>query len=84
MKKTSKLLKIVKRFVSAAEHKQQEHTKCFTDVLKKLKKKQIELKKKLKAEHNDKARKLIKQELLIVYEQRKKGLKAIKKLKNNK
>ena len=83
MKSASKLLKVVKRFVSADKEKQSKHIECFTDVLKKLKKKQNELKKKLNSEHNEKKRKEIKQALCIVFEQRKKGVNAIKKFKKS-
>lgn len=76
-----KMLKIVKRFLSANEKKQYEHTKCFRDVLKRLKKKEISLKKKLEDEKSDKERKQIKKELAIIYVQRRKGIEAMKKLK---
>lgn len=79
--KAPKMLKIVKRFLSADKKKQYEHTKCFTDVLKKLKKKENNLKDKLNNESNLKNRKQIKKELAIVHAQRKKGIEAIKKLK---
>jgi len=78
-----KLLKIVKRFLSADKEKQYEHTKCFTDVLKKLKKKENALKNKLANESSDKNRKQIKKELAIVHAQRKKGIEALKKLKKD-
>ena len=78
-----KMLKIVKRFLSADKEKQYEHTKCFRDVLKKLKKKEIDLKHKLKHENNEKNRRQIKKELEIVHAQRKKGIDALKKLKKN-
>ncbi|MCU7799304.1 MAG: hypothetical protein KZQ70_03955 [gamma proteobacterium symbiont of Lucinoma myriamae] len=73
-----KLLKVVKRFLSADKEKQYEHTKCFTDVLKKLKKKEHSLKNKLK---NEKNRKQLKKEIAVVHAQRKKGIEALKKLK---
>jgi len=79
--KAPKMLKIVKRFLSADKDKQYEHTKCFKAVLKKLRKKESELKNKLKNEDNDKNRKQLKKELEIVHAQRKKGIQAIKKLK---
>jgi len=75
-----KMLKIVKRFLSADKEKQYEHTKCFKDVLKKLKKKENSLKHKLKNENNEKNRKQIKKELAIVHAQRRKGIEAMKKL----
>lgn len=76
-----KLLKIVKRFLSADKEKQYEHTKCFNNVLKKLKKKENILKNKLKHEQNEKNRKQLQKELAVVHAQRKKGIEAIKKLK---
>ena len=79
--KAPKLLKIVKRFLSADKEKQYKHTKCFTDVLKKLKKKENSLKHDLKHAKNEKDRKLIKKELAIVHAQRRKGIEAIRKLK---
>jgi len=81
--KTPKLLKVVKRFLSADKNKQYEHTKCFKDVLKKLKKKEIALKKELQNEKNEKQHKQIKKDLAIVYVQRKKGIDALKKLKKS-
>ena len=81
--KAPKLLKIVKRFLSADQEKQYEHIKCFTDVLKKLKKKENVLKNKLKNENNEKNRKRIRKELAIVHAKLRKGIEAIKKLKKN-
>jgi hypothetical protein len=81
--KAPKMLKIVTRFLSADKTKQYEHTKCFTDVLKKLKKKENLLKNQLKNEKNEKKQKQIKKELAIVTAQRRKGIMAIKKLKKN-
>ena len=79
--KTPKLLKVVKRFLSANKNKQYEHTKCFKDVLKKLKKKERILKKELENEKHEKNRKQIKKDLAIIYVQRKKGIDALKELK---
>lgn len=76
-----KLLKIVKRFLSADKEKQYEHTKCFKDVLKKLKKKENSLKNELKNEKIEKHRKQLKKEIAVVHAQRKKGIEALKKLK---
>jgi len=78
---TPKLLKIVKRYLSADDEKQQKHIECFTDVLKKLKKKERFLKEKLADEKNNKACQVIKKDLAIVYAQRKKGIKALKMIK---
>jgi hypothetical protein len=81
--KIPKLLKIVNRFLSAEKEKQYEHTKCFKDILKKLKKKENSLKHKLKNENSEKNRKQIKKELAIVHAQRRKGIEALKKLKKD-
>lgn len=81
--KAPKLLKIVKRFLAADKEKQYEHTKCFKDILKKLKKKEIALKEKLENEKNEKKRNQFKKELAIIYVQRKKGINAIKQLKED-
>jgi predicted AlkP superfamily phosphohydrolase/phosphomutase len=81
--KAPKLLKIVNRFLSADKKKQYEHTKCFKDALKELKKKENVLKKKFENEKNDKHRKQIKKDLAIIYVQRKKGIDALKKLKKS-
>ncbi|MCU7835792.1 MAG: hypothetical protein KZQ83_11155 [gamma proteobacterium symbiont of Taylorina sp.] len=79
--KSPKLLKIVKRFLSADEEKQHKHIECFTDVLKKLKKKERILKKKLENESNNKNRQQIKKDLAIIYAQRTKGIRTVKILK---
>lgn len=82
--KAPKLLKIVNRYLSADKEKQFEHTKCFADVLKKLKKKETDLKNKLKNEKNENAQKELQKQLAVVHAQRKKGIKALKKLKKDK
>ncbi len=79
--KAPKLLKIVTRFLSADEDKQQKHVECFKDVLKKLKKKERLLKKKLENEKNNVIRKSLKKELAVIYAQRKKGINAVKQCK---
>ncbi len=78
----NKLLKTVSRFLSANKKKQNEHTKCFKEVLHKLKKKERQLKNELEHEKNEKTRKRIKKDLEVVYVQRRKGIQALKKLKN--
>ncbi|MCP3852190.1 MAG: hypothetical protein GY694_18420 [Gammaproteobacteria bacterium] len=79
--KTPKLLKAVKRFLSADKKNQYEKIQCFTDILKKLKKKQEALKKNLASEKNENKRKKIKKKLAIIYAQRKKGITALKEVK---
>ncbi len=79
--KAPKLLKIVNRYLSADKNKQHKHVKCFKDVLKKLKKKERILKKKLEHEKDQAICKQLKKELAIIYAQRKKGIDAVKQFK---
>ena len=81
--KAPKLLKIVERYLSAGKNKQYKHVECFTDILKKLKKKERALKKKLESETHDKNRQKIKKELAIIYAQRRKGVHALKAAKKS-
>lgn len=81
--KAPKLLKIVERYLSAGKSKQHKHVECFTDILKKLKKKERILKKKFENEKNDKNRQKIKKELAIIYAQRRKGVNALKAAKKS-
>ncbi|MDM8547974.1 hypothetical protein [Candidatus Venteria ishoeyi] len=81
--KTPKLLKSVKRFLSADKNKQGAKIKCFKDILKKLKKKETALKNKLEQERDDKKRNELKKNIAVVHAQRYKGLEAIKKIKKN-
>ena len=81
--KAPKLLKIVERYLSADKDKQHKHVECFTDILKKLKKKERILKKKFENEKNDKNRQKIKKELAIIYAQRRKGVHALKAAKKS-
>lgn len=82
--KIPKLLKIVSRFLSADKSEQHKRIKCFKEILKKLKKKENELKKKIEHESNEKEREQIKKELAIIYAQRRKGIQTIKQLKKDK
>jgi len=82
--KAPKLLKMVSRFLSADEDKQQKNVECFKDVLKKLKKKERALKKRLENEKVQATRKQLKKELAIIYAQRKKGIDAVKQCKKEK
>lgn len=57
---------------------------CVKKVIKALKVKEKELKKKLEEEKDDKQRQILCEEIEVVHKQRKKGLKALKELKNPK
>jgi hypothetical protein len=81
--KTPKLLEKVEKILHAKEAKQRQHAKCFKEILHKLKKRQKDLKEKLKDTSNEKERKRIKRDLAIIHTQRKKGIQALKDLKKN-
>jgi len=81
--KTPKLLKIVKRFLSADKTEQYKKIKCFKEILKKLKKKEIILKNKLEQEQDNNKQGQLEKNLAIIYAQRCKGVDAIKELKKN-
>ncbi|RLJ22539.1 hypothetical protein DJ030_01255 [bacterium endosymbiont of Escarpia laminata] len=81
--KIPKLLKRVQEYVDADKLKQCKRKDCMKEVLQKLKKQQHALKDKLGKEKNEKERKRIQKALDIIYLQRKKGLKALKKLQKS-
>ncbi len=80
--KTPKLLKQVQKFLDSSKKKQCEHRDSIKSILKKLKKKQRLLKAKLAKERNGNERKKIQQDLTIIFAQRKKGLKVLKKIRD--
>ncbi|MBF0266323.1 MAG: hypothetical protein HQL46_13745 [Gammaproteobacteria bacterium] len=80
--KAPKLIKLVKQYISADKKKQSDDIKCFKDILKKLKKKENSLKDKLKKESDKKSRLTLEKQLSVIHAQRKKGIEAIKKAKN--
>ncbi|MES9845972.1 MAG: hypothetical protein ABW162_13525 [Candidatus Sedimenticola sp. PURPLELP] len=81
--KTPKLIKRVNEYLDADKKKQRDQMDSIKEVLKKLKKKQHNLKGKLDKEKNTKDKKKIQKDLDIIFVQRKKGLKALKKLKKS-
>ncbi len=82
--KTPKLLKIVQRFLSADQAEQYKKTKCFKEILDKLKKKERTLKHKLAQEQDPEKRQQLNKKLAIVYAQRCKGVDALRALKKKK
>jgi len=78
---TPKLLKKVATFLEADKSKLQEQHDDLKAVLKKLKKKEVSLKKLLAKETNEKRQKQLKKDLAIIFVQRKKGIKLLKALK---
>lgn len=81
--KTPKLIKKVQAYIDSDKIKQCKQEECIKEVLHKLKKKQHALKHKLSGEKDEKKLKQIQKALDIIYIQRKKGLKALKKVKKS-
>ncbi|MET0106161.1 MAG: hypothetical protein ABW072_13615 [Sedimenticola sp.] len=81
--KTPKLIKRVNEYLDASKNKQREQKESIKEILKKLKKKERALKEKLGKEKSAKNKKRLQQDLDIIFAQRKKGLKALKKLKKS-
>ena len=78
--KQKKLLDKLLEFFDASGQKKKKQKSDIKLILKKLKKKERKLKEKLASEKNDNKRKRLKQEIDVVYAQRKKGIKAIKEI----
>jgi len=81
--KIPKLLKKVEHYIDADKKKQCKQRDSMREVLKQLKKKQRLLREKQDSEKDDKKRKHIQKDLDIIFVQRKKGLKALKKLQDS-
>ena len=79
--KTPKLLKKVQEYVDSDKKQQCEQRDSIKKILNKLKKKQKALRVKRDQEKDEKARAKIQKELDIIFVQRKKGLKILKKMK---
>ena len=77
--KTPKLIKRVEEFLDSNKNKQCEEKKCLKEILRKLKKNEKILQERLKKEKDEKKQKSIKKSLDIIYAQRKKGIRAMKK-----
>ncbi len=78
--KQKKLLDKLKMFFDSNTREREKQKSDFKDILKKLKKRERKLKKKLDAEKKPGKQKLLKQEINVIYAQRKKGIKLIKEL----
>jgi hypothetical protein len=78
--KRKKLLNKLVGFLDMEEHKQRKHHDELKVLLKKLKKKKVELENKMLLENNDRKRKRLGKELEIIKAQREKGLKALQDL----
>ncbi len=81
--KTPKLIKKVENYLDAGNKKQRKQMDSIKAILKQLGKKQRILKDKLAKEKSHKSRKQIQTDLDIIYVQRKKGLKALKKIQKS-
>lgn len=74
------MLKKVEQFIDSDKNKQREQKDSIKHILKKLKKKHSSIKEKLATEKNPEKQEKIEKELDIIFVQRKKGLKELKKL----
>ena len=78
--KQKKLLDKLKIFFDSDAREREKQKSDIKNILKKLKKRERKLKGKLDAENNAEKRKHFKQEIDVIYAQRKKGIKLIKEL----
>ena len=78
--KRKKLLNKLAGFLDMQEHKQRKHREELKVLLKKLKKKKVELEGKMEAENDNRKRKRLCKELDIIKAQREKGLSALQDL----
>jgi len=81
--KTKKLLSKMADFLSSDRRAQQEHVGSIKAVLKKLKKKERDLRDKLEGERDPEKRAEIDAKLRVIYAQRTKGVAILKGLRNN-
>ena len=76
-------LKRIEEFLSAKPYKRAREEKALKEVLAKLRAFRDELRKRLAKETGEKKRKRIEKKLKVIHAQRKKALKALKKLRAN-
>jgi len=74
------MLKKVEEFIDSDKKQQCEQKDSIKEILKKLKKKRSAIKEKLAVEDNEDKREKMQKQLDIIFVQRKKGLKVLKKL----
>ena len=79
--KAKKLLERLGEFLSAEKRAQHEQSESIQKVLKKLKKKERNLKEKLDAETDTEHRHKLAAQLEIIFAQRKKGVKLLRELR---
>ena len=81
--KTKKLLSMIKQFFNEDERKQRDQIKSLKQVLSELKRKKKKRQKKLDSDISEKDKEIIRKEIDIICAQRKKGLKLLKRFKQN-
>jgi predicted secreted protein len=81
--KLPKLLKKAQEYIDSDKGKRLKKIDSLKEILKKLNKKHQQTKIKLSQEKDEKRHKQLKKELCVLFEQRKKGLKALKRLKKS-
>ncbi len=78
--KRKKLLKTLSRLLDMKGHKQREHRDELKVLLRKLKKKKVELEERVRLEQDERKRTRLDKELEIINAQRIKGLKTLEEL----
>ena len=73
-----KLLNKLHDFLNPDYYKKKRHQKELTEILKKLKKKEIKISEKIKNSSNNKEKKQLKIEFEIIHAQRKKGIDVLR------
>ncbi len=78
--KEKKLLNKLKAFFGSSERKRKKQKSDVKEILKKLKKRERRIKQKQSSEKKAAKRKQLQREIDVIYAQRKKGIKLIRKL----
>lgn len=79
--KTPKLIKKAEQLLNGDSEKRREKKKSIKELLSKLKKKEHDLKEKLKTETDQKAAEVLTENLGVLFAQRKKGVAVLKEIK---
>ena len=81
--KTTKLLKKARTYIDSDAKKKQDRIDCIKILLKKLKQRHRTTKAKLAKEKDNKKKSKLKKECNVLFAQRQKGIKTLKKLKSS-
>jgi len=79
--KLQKLLKTLNKYLNAEGQQKREKDEGLSEVLKKLKKKELKLQERIEAEKDEDERRILEQEMLIVHGQREKGIALLSEIR---